>query len=116
MTTDLTKPLMTRDGKKVVIHTRKGMNKDTPIVGEYQDKDGKWTQNVWRPDGRVFTYVDSELDLVNPKNEVWELYNARDHWGMVPNVPKSLEKIPDGASHYYPSETPALFYRKVERK
>jgi hypothetical protein len=62
---DLTKPVQTRDGRKVTIYTTEH-NSQTgySIVGAILDENGSATLRQWRADG-LYSPVNSPNDLVN---------------------------------------------------
>ena len=69
---DLSKPVGTRDGRKVVIHTTKGRHPTHPICGEYLHCD-EWLLARWKVDGTVSDNRPCERSLVNVAREhtVW---------------------------------------------
>lgn len=77
---DWDKPVQTRDGREVAIHTIGGRSQACPVVGEYRDSGGSWACRRWTHDGRYLSNRKSEDDLVNvpQKHTVWLNVYARD--------------------------------------
>lgn len=87
---DFTKPVQTKDGREVVIHTTKGVSTQYPIVGEYRTWDGRWLREAWTSSGTYgMSGKETIMDLINvPEKRVmyvnvydpaiWGCHNSRE--------------------------------------
>lgn len=81
---DFTKPVTTRDGRKVRILCTNVAKTDYPILGLVTYRDGSEGINQWLPDGRAYnTLKGTGSDLINPP------------------VKKYINLFPDGANRMY---------------
>ena len=94
---DFTKPITTRDGRKIRILCTDGPNKEYPIVG-YVDND--IFEYHWKSNGSYLVLRQDSNDLINPpikrKVEFWvNVYPD----GMEMRVHKSKERADEYANH-----------------
>lgn len=79
---DLSKPVKTKSGQEVVIHTTEGRNEKYPVIGEALDGE-YWQEHSWGKAGN-WRQGESEHDLVNvtEKHTVWVAFARRESGGF----------------------------------